>query len=263
MSQTPALISILPSFRLDGRTALVTGAGAGIGAAIAAALAEAGAEVVLASLHESELETVSAQIKAAGGRVQTRTCDVTKSSAVRTMINGLARLDIVVNNAGTNIPELFVEVSEEHLDFMSNLNVRAGFIVSQAAVRKMLEDPERLDKGGVVINVSSQMGHVGSPNRTVYCMNKHAIEGLTKAMAVELASQGIRVNSVGPTFVETPLVRKIVDTAEKQEFILSRIPMGRMAKVQDIAAAVLYLASPAAAMVTGTCLLVDGGWTAQ
>ena len=263
MNQTPALTAILPSFRLDGRIALVTGAGAGIGAAIAAALAEAGAEVVLASLHESELETVSAQIKAAGGRVQTRTCDVTKSSAVRTMINELARLDIVVNNAGTNIPEPFLDVSEEHLDFMSNLNVRAGFIVSQAAVRKMLEDPERLDKGGVVINVSSQMGHVGSPNRTVYCMNKHAIEGLTKAMAVELASQGIRVNSVGPTFVDTPLVRKIVDTAEKQEFILSRIPMGRMAKVQDIAAAVLYLASPAAAMVTGTCLLVDGGWTAQ
>ena len=263
MSQTPALIPILPSFRLDGRTALVTGAGAGIGAAIAAALAEAGAEVVLASLDGSELETVAAQIKAAGGRVQTRTCDVTKSSAVRTMINGLARLDIVVNNAGTNIPEPFLDVSEEHLDFMSNLNVRAGFIVSQAAVRKMLEDPERLAKGGVVINISSQMGHIGSPNRTVYCMNKHAIEGLTKAMAVELASQGIRVNSVGPTFVDTPLVRKIVDTAEKQEFVISKIPLGRMATVQDVAAAVLYLASPAAAMVTGTCLLVDGGWTAQ
>ena len=263
MSPTPALTAILPSFRLDGRTALVTGAGAGIGAAIAAALAEAGAEVVLASLHGSELETVAAQIEAAGGCVQTRACDVTNSSAVRTMINELARLDIVVNNAGTNIPEPFLEVSEEHLDFMSNLNVRAGFIVSQAAVRKMLEDPDRLDKGGVVINISSQMGHIGSPNRTVYCMNKHAIEGLTKAMAVELASQNIRVNSVGPTFVDTPLVRKIVDTAEKQEFLLSKIPMGRMAKVQDIAAAVLYLASPAAAMVTGTCLLVDGGWTAQ
>ena len=263
MSSTPALTPILPSFRLDGRTALVTGAGAGIGAAIAAALAEAGAEVVLASLHESKLETVAAQIKAAGGRVQIRACDVTKSGSVRTLISELASLDIVVNNAGTNIPEPFLDVSEEHLDFMSNLNVRAGFIVSQAAVRKMLEDPERRNRGGVVINISSQMGHIGSPNRTVYCMNKHAIEGLTKAMAVELAVQGIRVNSVGPTFVDTPLVRKIVDTPEKEEFVVSKIPMGRMAKVQDIAAAVLYLASPAAAMVTGTCLLVDGGWTAQ
>jgi NAD(P)-dependent dehydrogenase (short-subunit alcohol dehydrogenase family) len=263
MSQTPALTPILPSFRLDGRTAVVTGAGAGIGAAIAGALAEAGAEVVLVSLHESELESVAAEIKAAGGRVQTRACDVTKTAAVRSLISELPKLDIVVNNAGTNIPEPFLDVTEEHLDFMSNLNVRAGFIVSQAAVRKMLEDPARRDKGGVVINISSQMGHIGSPNRTVYCMNKHAIEGLTKAMAVELASQGIRVNSVGPTFVDTPLVRKIVDTPEKQEFLVSRIPMGHMAKVQDIAAAVLYLASPAAAMVTGTCLLVDGGWTAQ
>ena len=263
MSQTPALSAVLPLFRLDGRTALVTGAGGGIGAAIAAALAEAGAHVVLVSRNASQLEAVAAQIRAAGGRAQVRICDVTQSGDVRTMINELARLDIVVNNAGTNIPEPFVEVSEEHLDFVCNLNVRAGFIVSQAAVRKMLEDPERLGKGGVVINISSQMGHVGSPNRTVYCMTKHAIEGLTKAMAIELASQGIRVNSVAPTFVDTPLIRKIVDTAEKQEFLISRIPMGRMAKVQDIAAAVLYLASPAAAMVTGTCLLVDGGWTAQ
>lgn len=263
MSQTSELTPILPLFRLDGRTALVTGAGAGIGAAIAAALAEAGAEVVLVSLHRSELESVAQQIRDAGGRVLLRECDVTNTSAVKSLISELPSLDIVVNNAGTNIPEPFVEVSEKNLDFMSNLNVRASFIVSQTAVRKMLEDPARGEKGGVVINITSQMGHIGSPNRTVYCMNKHAIEGLTKAMAVELATQGIRVNSVGPTFVDTPLVRKIVDTPEKQEFLVSKIPMGHMAKVQDIAAAVLYMASPAAAMVTGTCLLVDGGWTAQ
>lgn len=263
MSQTPALSAVLPLFRLDSRTALVTGAGGGIGAAIAAALAEAGAHVVLVSRNGSQLEAVAAQIRAAGGSTQVRVCDVTKSSDVRRVINELERLDIVVNNAGTNIPEPFVEVSEEHLDFMIDLNLRASFIVSQASVRKMLDDPQRLGKGGVVINISSQMGHVGSPNRTVYCMTKHAIEGLTKAMAVELAGQGIRVNSVAPTFVDTPLIRKIVDTSEKQDFLVSKIPMGRMAKVEEIAAAVLYLASPAAAMVTGTCLLVDGGWTAQ
>jgi NAD(P)-dependent dehydrogenase (short-subunit alcohol dehydrogenase family) len=172
-------------------------------------------------------------------------------------------LDIVVNNAGTNIPEPFLDVTDEHLDRMSDLNVRACFVVAQAAVRKMLEDPARKEKGGVVINVSSQMGHVGSPNRTVYCMNKHAIEGLTKAMAVELASTGIRINSIAPTFVDTPLIRKIIDTPEKHQFLVSKIPMGQMAKVEDIAAAAVYLASPAASMVTGTCLMVDGGWTAQ
>ena len=263
MSQIPASSAVLPLFRLDGRTALVTGAGGGIGAAIAAALAEAGAHVVLVARNGSQLEAVAAQIRAAGGSAQIRICDVTKSSDVHRMINELERLDIVVNNAGTNIPEPFVEVSDEHLDFMIDLNLRASFIVSQASVRKMLDDPQRPGKGGVVINISSQMGHVGSPNRTVYCMTKHAVEGLTKAMAVELASHGIRVNSVAPTFVDTPLIRKIIDTAEKQDFLVSKIPMGRMAKVEEIAAAVLYLASPAAAMVTGTCLLVDGGWTAQ
>jgi NAD(P)-dependent dehydrogenase (short-subunit alcohol dehydrogenase family) len=226
-------------------------------------LAEAGAEVHLASLHASEMQEVAEQIRLAGGRAHIHACDVTQSDAVGELIAGLPALDIVVNNAGTNIPEPFLDVTEEHLDFMSNLNVRATFLVAQAAVRRMLQEPERQARGGVVINITSQMGHIGSPNRTVYCMNKHAIEGLTKAMAVELAGQGIRVNSVGPTFVDTPLVRRIVDTPEKYNFLVSKIPMGHMARVQDIAAAVLYLASPAAAMVTGTCLLVDGGWTAQ
>lgn len=260
---TSSFQSILPGFRLNGRRALVTGAGAGIGASVTAALAEAGAEVVMMSLREDELNDTAGLIRSAGGVVTTCACDVTDSEAVRRAIGGLPNLDIVVNNAGTNVPEPFLEVSEKNLDFMSNLNVRAAFIVAQTAVRKMLEDTERATKGGVVINITSQMGHVGSPGRTVYCMNKHAVEGLTKAMAVELAPQNIRVNSVGPTFVDTPLVRKIVDTEEKKQFLFSKIPMGRLATVQDIAAAVLYLASPAAAMVTGAALLVDGGWTAQ
>jgi NAD(P)-dependent dehydrogenase (short-subunit alcohol dehydrogenase family) len=253
----------LPSFRLDGKVALVTGAGRGLGAAIAAGFAESGADVVLLGRTREHLDETFDQIRKTGGRATVCPCDVTDDVEIRKAIGSLPVLDIVVNNAGTNFPEPFVKVSDDHLDTMLDLNVRAYFVVAQAAVQKMLEDPGRKQNGGVVLNISSQMGHVGSPNRTVYCMTKHAIEGLTKAMAVELASQGIRVNSIGPTFADTPLVRRIVDTPEKREFITSRIPMGTLCRVEDIMAAAVYLASPAAAMITGTHLLVDGGWTAQ
>lgn len=258
--EMPELASL---FRLGGRVALVTGAGRGIGAAVARYLGAAGAEVVLVARTTSELQAVAVLIESAGGRAQVQPCDVTDTRAVRALIDALPRLDIVVNNAGNNFPEPMVEVSDEHLDALIALNMRAVFVVAQAAVRKMLQDPTRRERGGAVINMSSQMGHVGAPNRTVYCMTKHAVEGLTKAMAVELAPEGIRVNSIGPTFVDTPLVRRIVDTPEKSKFVLSKIPLGRLANVSDVAAAAVYLASPAAAMVTGTCLRVDGGWTAQ
>jgi len=253
----------LPSFRLDGKIALVTGAGRGLGAAIAAGFAESGAEIILLGRTREHLEDVSRQIAKSGGRGIVLTCDVTDDVAIREAIGALPALDIAVNNAGTNFPEPFTSVSDEHLDTMLDLNVRAYFVVAQSAVKKMLEHPGRKQAGGVVLNISSQMGHVGSPNRTVYCMTKHAVEGLTKAMAVELAPHGIRVNSIGPTFVDTPLVRRIVDTPEKREFITSRIPMGSLCTVEDIMAAAVYLASPAASMITGTHLLVDGGWTAQ
>ncbi|NIO40221.1 MAG: glucose 1-dehydrogenase [Burkholderiales bacterium] len=253
----------MPSFRLEGRTALVTGAGSGLGAAIAEAYAAAGADIVLLGRTASHLQEVSGRIADAGGSALVLCCDVTSDAELRSTIATLPSLDILVNNAGTNFPEPFVDVSDEHLDAMLDLNVRACFVVAQAAVKKMLEDDARVEKGGCIINMSSQMGHVGSPNRTVYCMTKHALEGLTKAMAVELAAQNIRVNSIGPTFTDTPLVRRIVDTAEKRDFIMSRIPMGRLATLGDIAAAAVYLASPASAMITGTHLIVDGGWTAQ
>ncbi len=253
----------IPTFRLDGKIALVTGAGRGLGAAIAEAYAAAGAEVILLGRTQSYLEELAETISKAGGKSRTVTCDVTDDAKLRGAIGGLPTLDILVNNAGTNFPEPFVDVSDEHLDAMLSLNIRACFIAAQAAVKKMLEDSGRTGKGGCVINMSSQMGHVGSPNRTVYCMTKHALEGLTKAMAVELAPQNIRVNSIGPTFADTPLVRRVVDTPEKRDFIMSRIPMGKLATLGDIAAAAVYLASPAAAMVTGTHLIVDGGWTAQ
>lgn len=256
-------MSLFESLRVDGQVALVTGAGRGIGATIARYLAEAGAEVVLLSRTLSELQTVAQQIAEAGGRASIRECDVMDAKALRAIIHELPRLDILVNNAGTNIPEPMIEVSDEHLDHLLNLNIRSCFIAAQAAIKKMLQDPDRAKKGGSVIHISSQMGHIGSPNRTVYCTTKHAIEGLTKAMAIELAEHNIRVNSVAPTFVDTPLVRQVVNTDEKRAFLFSKIPLGHLAETEDIAAAVAYLASPAARMVTGTCLKVDGGWTAQ
>lgn len=256
-------MSLFERLRVDGQVALVTGAGRGIGATIARYLAEAGAEVVLLSRTLSELQTVAQQIAEAGGRASIRQCDVMDAKSLRAIIHELPRLDILVNNAGTNIPEPMIEVSDEHLDHLLNLNIRSCFIAAQAAIKKMLQDPDRAKKGGSVIHISSQMGHIGSPNRTVYCTTKHAIEGLTKAMAIELAEHNIRVNSVAPTFVDTPLVRQVVNTDEKRAFLFSKIPLGHLAETEDIAAAVAYLASPAARMVTGTCLKVDGGWTAQ
>lgn len=258
-----ALGANLPSYRLDGRLALVTGASAGLGAAIAIGMAQAGAEVAIMARSREGLERVAARIRGDGGRCTAIACDVTDTAALRRAIAGLARLDVLVNNAGTNFPEPIVEVSDEHLDAMLALNVRSVYLATQAAVRKMLEDPQRRERGGVILNMSSQMGHVGSPNRTAYCMTKHAVEGFTKALAVELAPQGIRVNSIAPTFVDTPLVRRVVTTPERREFVLSRIPMGRLATLEEIVGAAVYLASPAASMVTGTSLVVDGGWTAQ
>jgi NAD(P)-dependent dehydrogenase (short-subunit alcohol dehydrogenase family) len=251
-------------FRLDNRTALVTGAGRGIGRACAIALAQAGAEVWLIARTKGEIEQAAADIRAAGGKAHAAVCDVTKAGDLERVFSGIATLDVLVNNAGSNIPEPFVEVSEEHLDRLLALNVRAAFLAAQAAAKKMLEAPDRRQRGGAILNMSSQMGHVGAVNRTVYCMSKHALEGLTKAMALELAAHGIRVVSIAPTFVETPLYKEMA--AAKPGFaqwVKERIPMGGVGRPEDVASAVVFAASPAASLVTGTSLVVDGGWTAQ
>jgi NAD(P)-dependent dehydrogenase (short-subunit alcohol dehydrogenase family) len=250
-------------FRLDGRTALITGAGRGIGRACAIALAQAGAEVWLAARTRDEIEQAASEIRASGAHAHAIVCDVTDSQAVKKIFAGLPALDVLVNNAGSNIPEPFVEVSEEHLDRLLNLNVRSAFLVAQAAAKKMLESPERKAQGGAIINMSSQMGHVGAVNRSVYCLTKHALEGLTKAMALELAPHGIRVVSIAPTFVETPLTKPMFAKPEFGQWVRERIPAGRVGQPEDVAAAVVFAASPAASLVTGTSLLVDGGWTAQ
>ncbi|PYR97017.1 MAG: 3-oxoacyl-ACP reductase [Acidobacteria bacterium] len=251
------------SFRLDGRVALVTGAGRGLGAVASVALARAGAEVLLVSRTRSELEEIQKNIVEGGGRARVLVCDVTDSRQFGSEVERLEQLDILVNNAGMNIPEPFVEVSESHLDQMLALNVRAAFLVAQAAVRKMLAASDRASKGGVIINMSSQMGHVGAERRTVYCMTKHALEGLTKAMAVELAPSNIRVNAIAPTFLETPMTRSFLADPEFRNWVMSRIPLGRLGRMEEIAGAILFLASPAASLITGTSLVIDGGWTAR
>jgi NAD(P)-dependent dehydrogenase (short-subunit alcohol dehydrogenase family) len=201
---------------------------------------------------------VAREIGKAGGKAQVLPFDVTNTAAMHAAFASIERLDILVNNAGLNRPHPFLQVDEATLDQLLTLNVRAAFLVAQAAARLMVARGS-----GVIVNMSSQMGHVGSElNRTVYVMTKHAIEGLTKAMGVELAPKGVRVVSIAPTFVQTPLTKPFFDDPETRKWILDRIPLGRAGTVEDVAQAVVFLASPAASLVTGSSLLVDGGWTA-
>lgn len=258
MSDHQQAVPKIPSMRLDGKTAVITGAGRGLGLGCAQALAEAGAHAVLVSRTATELEEACQLIRDDGGSAEPLVCDVTSADQINQHIGGLERIDILVNNAGTNRPEPFLDVSEKNLDEVIDLNVRAMFLVSQAATRRMVTHG-----GGAIINMSSQMGHVGSPNRTVYCLTKHAVEGMTKAMAVELAPQKIRVNSISPTFVRTPLTETFFANEEFLNWTLDQIPIGRIGEIQDIMGAIVFLASPAAALITGTSLLVDGGWTAK
>jgi NAD(P)-dependent dehydrogenase (short-subunit alcohol dehydrogenase family) len=249
----------LPSMRLDGRRALITGAGRGIGLAAAAALAEAGAHVTLLARTAAEITEAAAQIRATGGDADTLTLDVTNLAAVRAAIDAAEPFDILVNNAGTNRPRTFLDVTEDDYDAITGLNQRAAYFVAQAVARKMAA----AGKGGSIIHISSQMGHVGGQNRTVYCMTKHGIEGLTKAMAIDLAPLGIRVNSIGPTFIDTPLTKPFFQNAAFRDDVLRRIKLGRLGTVEDLMGAVVFLAGDAAALITGTALVIDGGWTAE
>ena len=253
----------IPGFSLAGRHALVTGAGRGIGVAIAHGLAQAGAEVTVAARTAAEIDAVADEIRKAGGRAGTLVLDVTDEAAVKVKIAALPALDILVNNAGTNVPQPFVDVETAALDRLLGLNVRAAFIVAQAAVRRMLADPDRRQRGGAIVNISSQLGRVAMRGRSVYTMTKHAVEGMTKAMAIELAADNIRVNAVGPTWVDTPMTRPALAEPALRKDVLDSIPMGHLARIEDIAGAVVFLASPAAAMITGASLVIDGGWTAR
>jgi NAD(P)-dependent dehydrogenase (short-subunit alcohol dehydrogenase family) len=239
--------------RIEDKAVLITGAGRGIGRACAVAFAAAGAHVIAVSRTESDLISLAGEYPAA---IEPWVEDVT-DEAFYQRIEALPSLDVLINNAGTNRPQPFVDVDRETLNLMIDLNVRAMFKTAQATARLMIQRGS-----GSIINMSSQMGHVGSPNRSVYCMTKHAVEGLTKAMAVELAPSGVRVNALAPTFIETPMTRSMLEDPGFKEFVMRMIPLGRMAQPGDVAAAALYLASDASAMVTGHSLRIDGGWTA-
>ena len=246
-----------PSFRLDGRRALVTGAGRGIGLAAAAALSEAGANVCLISRTSSEIEDAAEAIRAAGGTADTLVLDVLETDAMRAVISERGPFEILINNAGTNRPKTMAETTEEDFDTVLNLNLRAAFFVAQAVTDGLLA----AEKPGTIINISSQMGHVAGPLRTVYCSSKWALEGLTKSLAMELAPNSIRVNSIAPTVIETPLAKEMLKDPEFRDTVLSKIKLGRTGHVEDLMGAIVFLASDAAAMVTGASLLVDGGWT--
>jgi NAD(P)-dependent dehydrogenase (short-subunit alcohol dehydrogenase family) len=239
---------------LSGRTILITGAGRGLGRACALAVADAGGRVIAVSRTQSDLSALSDERP---GMIDAWAMDATTPDFFR-RIESLERLDGLVNNAGFNRPQPFLEVDEETLDFMLALNVRGAFRAAQSAARVMARHGS-----GAIVNMSSQMGHVGSPRRTVYCLTKHAIEGLTKAMAVELAPLGLRVNSVAPTFIETPLTAPMLADETFRKFVFDRIPMGRLGKPEEVAAAVVFLLSDQSSLITGTSLLTDGGWTAQ
>ncbi|BAN26269.1 SDR family NAD(P)-dependent oxidoreductase [Caballeronia insecticola] len=247
-----------PSFSLQGKTALITGGGRGIGLAAAAALAEAGACVTLVARSVDELAHASRLIDEAGGKSRYIALDVTDAAAVRATLDEHGPCDILVNCAGMNRPKPLVEVTDDDIDAIIDLNVKSVFHVSRAVAKGML----RANAGGSIINVSSQMGHVGSPKRSVYCASKHAIEGMTKALAWELGPHGIRVNTVCPTFIETAFTASMFDAPGFREWVSERIALGRVGRVEEVMGAIVFLASDASTLVTGSALMLDGGWTA-
>ena len=250
----------LQKINLKNKYALVTGAGKGLGRACSIAMAEAGATVIALSRTPSDLNKLEKDIKKIKGKVIKVPCDVMNYEELKTKLEKIKIIDVLVNNAGTNIPEPFEKIKQTSMNYLVDLNLKAAFNVAQLVVKKMLKNKKR---PGSIINMSSQLGHVGMGGRNVYNMTKFGIEGLTKGMGVELAKRNIRVNTVAPTFVETPMVKKFFKDKSFKNSVIKNIPLGKVATESDIASAVVYLASDAASMMTGSSLVIDGGWTAK
>ena len=257
MTATPAL-PMFGGFRLEGKRALVTGAGRGLGLAAAAALAQAGAHVTLAARSQAELEAACAAIRAQGGVADFVVLDITDSGAVGREIRSRPPFQILVNNAGMNRPKLLIDTQDEDIDAVLALNVKATFYVTREVARSL----QAAGEAGSIINVSSQMGHVGSPRRTLYCATKHAVEGMSKALAWELGPAGIRVNTLCPTFIETALTAPMFEDAAFRRFVVDRIALGRLGRVDEVMGPIVFLASDASSLMTGSALMLDGGWTA-
>jgi NAD(P)-dependent dehydrogenase (short-subunit alcohol dehydrogenase family) len=252
-------VSLPQLFRLDGKRALVTGAGRGLGATMAAALAEAGAHVTLIARSSDEITRVCAEIIAAGGLAETATLDVTQAAEVSAFFSARSPFNVLVNNAGTNRPAPLVDTPDADIEAVFNLNVMAAFRMAREVARGLIAH----GKPGSIINVSSQMGHVGSVNRTVYCASKHAIEGMTKALAWELGPHNIRVNSLCPTFIDTPLTAPMLAKPDFRNWVVGNIALGRVGRADEICGPVVFLASDASSLMTGSALMIDGGWTAR
>jgi len=253
----------LKKYNLKKKIALVSGAGKGLGRACAIALAEAGSNLIIISRTKKDLDEVSKRIKKYRVKCKSYVCDITNYNQIKSIVNKQPRIDILVNNAGNNIPEHFTKVKTKDMEYLVKINTIAAFNLAQLCANKMIELKNRKKIGGSIVNMSSQMGHVGGSIRSVYNMNKWGIEGLTRGMAVDLAKYNIRVNSVAPTFVVTPMTKKFLKNKKFKRETLNNIPLGRFAEMSEIASAVVFLASDAASMVHGTSLLVDGGWTAK
>ena len=253
----------LKNYNLKNKTAVVTGAGKGLGKACAIALAEAGANLIIISRTKKDLDEVCKKVKKLKIKCKSYVCDITNYNEIKGIINKQAKIDILVNNAGNNIPQHFTKVKTKDMEHLVKINTMATFNLAQLCALKMIKSKNRKKIGGAIVNMSSQMGHVGGPIRSVYNMTKFGLEGLTKGMSIDLAKFNIRVNTVCPTFVVTPMTKEFLKSKKFKREVLGNIPLGRFAELSDIATATVFLASDAASMITGTSLLVDGGWTAK
>ena len=248
----------LPSFRLDGKRALITGAGRGIGAAAAAVFAQAGAAVVLCARSGDEVQALAQEIHEAGFQAEAFALDVTDLAAMRREVAARGPFDVLLNNAGTNRIRPLGEITEEDFDAVIGLNLKASLFVAQAVAKGLLE----AGRPGSIINVSSQMGLVGGAGRSLYSASKFALEGLTKCMAIELAPHGIRVNTLCPTWIETAMTVPLLEDARTRDWVMSKIKIGRLGRMEELSGALLLLASDASTLMTGSAVVVDGGWTA-